>query len=81
LEKQFEVSIAYKDEWVNSKIVQVSGDSFSTIEEALDVMLNDTNLYYEKAGKGFYVISMKKAEGKSDEAQTASLLKSCLESA
>ncbi|MEJ0057763.1 MAG: SusC/RagA family TonB-linked outer membrane protein [Bacteroidota bacterium] len=76
LEKQFEVSIAYKDEWVNSKVVQVSGDSFSTVEEALDVMLNDTNLYYEKAGKGFYVISMKKAEGKSSEAQSASLLKS-----
>ncbi len=72
LEKQFEVSIAYKDEWVTSKVVQVQDDSFSSVEEALDALLVDTNLYYEKASKGFYVISMKKAEG--GGTQSASLL-------
>jgi len=75
LEKQFDVSIAYKDEWVNNKTVQVSNSTFITVEDALDVLLNETNLNYEKAGKGFYVISLRKSEDKTGGMQSASLLK------
>ena len=46
LEKQFEVSIAYKDEWVTSKIVQVQDASFYSGEEACVALLLTTNPYY-----------------------------------
>jgi TonB-linked SusC/RagA family outer membrane protein len=75
LEKQFHVSIAYLDEWVNGKTVEASNAHFSSVEEALDVLLNDTDLQYEKAGDGFYVISQKKARTKSGGGKSASLLK------
>ena len=73
LEKQFDVSIAYKDEWVENKTVQKSTSGFSTIEKALDELLSDTDLYYEKAGPGFYVISLKRLR-KTGGGQSASLL-------
>ncbi len=74
LEKQFDVSIAYKDEWVENKMVQKSTLLFSNIEEALDGLLSDTDLYYERAGSGFYVISLKRLQ-KQGGGQSTSLLK------
>ena len=60
IEKKFDVSIAYKDEWVDGKTThKIDGEDFSTAEQALDELLDETNLYYEKAGDGFYVISLK----------------------
>ena len=60
VEKFFNVSIAYKDEWVENKIIQPSKANFKTPEEALDMMLRQTSLYYEKGGDKFYVIYEKK---------------------
>lgn len=59
VEKQFDVSIAYKDEWVENVTVEKSSVNYETIEEALDDLLAKTNVSYEKAGSGFYVISLK----------------------
>src|SRR5882724_6106161 len=74
LEKQFDVSIAFKDEWVEKKMVRQPSGHFSTIEAALSELLSDTDLYYEKAGPGFYVISLKRLR-KAGGGQSASLLK------
>ena len=60
VEKSFNVSIAYKDEWVENKVIQPAKASFKTPEEALDMMLRQTSLYYEKGGDRFYVIYEKK---------------------
>ena len=46
LEKKFDVSIAYKDEWVEDKAIQKSDKEFATIEQALDELLRETDLYY-----------------------------------
>ena len=78
IEKQFDVSIAYKDEWVNSKTVQISNDRFLSVEKALDVLLKDTELNYEKASEAFYVISLKPVHEEAKEEQSASLLKTPL---
>lgn len=59
VEKLFDVSIAYKDEWVENITVKKSAVNYETIEEALDKLLAKTNVSYEKAGSGFYVISPK----------------------
>jgi TonB-linked SusC/RagA family outer membrane protein len=74
LEKQFDVSIAYKDEWVEKKTVRQPSGHFSTLEAALDELLSDSDLYYEKAGPGFYVISLKRLR-KTGGGQSTSLLK------
>ena len=70
LEKKFDVSIAYKDEWIENKTVEKSDRNFSTIEEALQGLLEGTDLYFEKAGIRFYVVSLKslKAENASQRA-------------
>jgi TonB-linked SusC/RagA family outer membrane protein len=60
VEKSFNVSIAYKDEWVENKVIQPAKATFKTPEEALDMMLRQTSLYYEKGGDRFYVIYEKK---------------------
>jgi TonB-linked SusC/RagA family outer membrane protein len=60
VEKAFNVSIAYRDEWVENQVIQASERSFKTAEEALDMMLKQTSLYYEKGGERFYVIYEKK---------------------
>ena len=75
LEKSFAVSIAYKDEWVENKVIQTTKTTFKTVEEALDIMLKQTSLYYEKGGERFYVIYEKKAVKKSAPApdQSASI--------
>ena len=65
LEKSFAVSIAYKDEWVENKVIQTTKTTFKTVEEALDIMLRQTSLYYEKGGERFYVIYEKKPVKKS----------------
>ncbi len=65
VEKTFNVSIAYKDEWVENKVIQTSKTSFKTAEEALDMMLGQTSLYYEKGGDRFYVIYERKTVKKS----------------
>ncbi|MFC5624878.1 SusC/RagA family TonB-linked outer membrane protein [Algoriphagus winogradskyi] len=55
-ENKFKVSIAYKDELVQSKRIKSSKSSFSSVEEGLKVILRETGLSYEKAGENFYVI-------------------------
>jgi TonB-linked SusC/RagA family outer membrane protein len=60
VEKSFNVSIAYKDEWIENKLIRPSKVSFKSAEEALDMMLAQTTLYYEKGGERFYVIYEKK---------------------
>ncbi len=62
LERSFGVSIAYKDEWVEDRIIGVDIANFKSVEEALNEMLGSTDLYYEKAGDRFYVIYEYKAE-------------------
>jgi len=73
LENKFDVSIAYKDEWVKDKAIQKSDEEFATVEQALDELLRETDLYYEKAGTAYYVISLKSAR-KTGGNQSASLL-------
>src|SRR5258705_2792373 len=50
LERSFAISIAYKDEWIENKQVRFSAHNFKAVEQALDSVLKDTGLYYEKAG-------------------------------
>jgi hypothetical protein len=69
VEKAFNVSIAYKDEWVDNKTIQNTKASFQTVEEALDMMLRQTTLYYEKGGERFYVIYEKKKVSKTAMAE------------
>lgn len=59
VERFFQISIAYKDEWIENKQVDFSFASFKAPEQALDSLLKDTGLYYEKAGDRFYVIYKK----------------------
>ena len=54
IEKQFKVSIAFKDEWVENKSVQKPAHNFATVEEALNELLADTDLNYKRAGAEFY---------------------------
>ena len=63
IERSFEVSIAYKDEWIENKFVYFSPSAFKAPEQALDTLLKDTGLYYEKAGEKFYVIHKKILRG------------------
>src|SRR5688572_5713419 len=63
IERSFEVSIAYKDEWIENKFVYFSPSAFKAPEQALDTLLKDTGLYYEKAGEKFYVIHKKVLRG------------------
>ncbi len=72
LEKKFNVSIAYKDEWVENKLVDKSIKDFSTIEEALQSLITDTDLYFEKAGDRFYVVSLKSLKKEENEGQESS---------
>ncbi len=74
VEKSFNVSIAYKDEWVENKVIQPTKSTFKSAEEALDMMLRQTTLYYEKGGDRFYVIYEKaKAKKASSVEQSASI--------
>lgn len=59
IERSFQISIAYKDEWVDNKQVAFAAGAFKGPEQALDSLLKDTGLYYEKAGERFYVIYKK----------------------
>lgn len=60
LEQKFNVSIAYKDELVQSKKYKKQNSSFTSVEQGLKSLLEGSGLAYEKAGKNFYVISEKK---------------------
>ncbi|MEQ9375347.1 MAG: SusC/RagA family TonB-linked outer membrane protein [Imperialibacter sp.] len=73
LERKFNVSIAYRDEWVKDKKVQIPSSDLRTVEEALGELLSETELSYEKAGSGFYVISLKSLQnaGLSESASTS----------
>ncbi len=73
IEKKFDVSIAYKDEWVADKAIPKSVEEFATVEQALDELLRETNLHYEKAGAGYYVISLKATRKAGASNQSASL--------
>ena len=61
IETFFQVSIAYKDEWIENKQVYFASRSYKAPEQALDSLLKDTGLYYEKAGDRFYVIYKKQS--------------------
>jgi hypothetical protein len=63
IERSFQVSIAYKDEWIENKVAYFSPSAFKAPEQALDTLLKDTGLYYEKAGDKFYVIHKKILRG------------------
>lgn len=56
LEKDFDVSIAFKDELVKNKYVSPPEKSFATLEEGLRQLLKNTDLGYEKAGEKSYVL-------------------------
>lgn len=73
VEKSFKVSIAYKDEWVENKEVNSAFTTFKSAEDALDKMLQHTNLYYEKAAERFYVIFERKHTKNSQAGESASL--------
>ncbi len=59
VERFFQISIAYKDEWIENKQVDFSSGNYKLPEQALDSLLKDTGLYYEKAGERFFVIYKK----------------------
>ena len=46
IERSFQVSIAYKDEWIENKFVYFSPAAFKAPEQALDTLLKYTGLYY-----------------------------------
>ncbi|WP_228450594.1 SusC/RagA family TonB-linked outer membrane protein [Chryseolinea soli] len=73
LEHSFAISIAYKDEWIENKQVRFSARNFKAVEQALDSVLKDTGLYYEKAGDGFYVI-YKKTARTAEQPQSSTVL-------
>ncbi len=62
VERSFQISIAYKDEWIENKQVYFSSGTYSAPEQALDSLLKGTDLYYEKAGDRFYVIHRKQSK-------------------
>jgi len=69
LENSFKISIAYKDEWIEDSHVNNPNRTFSSVEQALNSILKDTGLYYEKAGDSFYVIHKRKSpEGNQTQA-------------
>jgi TonB-linked SusC/RagA family outer membrane protein len=70
LQKQFEVSIAFKDDLVAEKQVKTSKKKFQSVEEGLKELLKDSGLTYEKAGDDFFVIYP--AKGRSPLAAGAS---------
>ena len=55
-EHKFNVSIAYKDDLVQSKKIRSPKSSYTSVEEGLKTVLKQTGLGYEKAGENFYVI-------------------------
>ena len=61
VEQHFQISIAYKDEWIENKRVYFSASSYKAPEQALDSLLKETGLSYEKAGDRFYVIFKKQS--------------------
>jgi hypothetical protein len=61
VEQHFQVSIAYKDEWIENKRVRFTANSYKGPEQALDSLLKETGLSYEKAGDRFYVILKKQS--------------------
>ena len=56
LAKAFEISIAYKDEWVEHKMVKPANEAYNSVEDGLTDLLRGTPLKYEKAGEKFYVV-------------------------
>ncbi|MBN3582945.1 SusC/RagA family TonB-linked outer membrane protein [Algoriphagus aestuarii] len=60
LEQEFQVSIAYQDEIVKAKKTRAKMDSFESVEQGLEMLLQGTGLKYDKAGDRFYIISQKK---------------------
>lgn len=72
VEKIFQISIAYKDEWVEGRKVNLDVASYKTVEEVLKALLEDTDLYFKKAGDSFYVITKTKAISNLSDFQMAS---------
>ncbi|MCE7053340.1 SusC/RagA family TonB-linked outer membrane protein [Algoriphagus sp. AGSA1] len=61
LEQDFHVSIAYQDDVVRTKKTKIKQESFESVEQGLQVILQGTGLKYEKAAERFYIISPKKS--------------------
>ncbi len=57
LERRFNASIAYRSELVKDKVVDQQDRAFSSLEEALDVLLKGQNLKYKKIKAAVYVLS------------------------
>ncbi|MBT1703666.1 SusC/RagA family TonB-linked outer membrane protein [Chryseosolibacter indicus] len=72
VEKVFHISIAYKDEWVEGRKVNLDIASYKTVEDVLKALLQDTDLHYKKAGDSFYVITKAKAMTSLSDFQTTS---------
>ena len=70
LENDFQVSIAYQDELVREKKSRVKTESFESVEQGLNLLLQGTGLKYEKAGERFYIISPKKSGSVPASSQT-----------
>jgi TonB-linked SusC/RagA family outer membrane protein len=56
LERQFAVSIAFKDELVSNKEVRTSKKKYLSVEEGLQELLKNSGLTFERVGTTFYVI-------------------------
>lgn len=72
-ETRFQVSIAYKDELVQSKKIKSSRSSYNSVEEGLKNVLKETGLSYEKAGENFYVIFQNKSKSSKSSSQLNSI--------
>lgn len=72
-ETRFQVSIAYKDELVQSKKIKSSRSSYNSVEEGLKTVLKETGLSYEKAGENFYVIFQNKSKSSKSSSQLNSI--------
>lgn len=78
LERQFDVSIAFKDDLVAQKNARAPKKKYRSVEEGLDDILKNSGLTYEKAGNEFFVIYPKKgekpkADGRINPSLTASM--------
>lgn len=81
VERFFQISIAYKDEWIENKQVDFSSLNYKLPEQALDSLLRDTGLYYEKAGDRFYVIYKKQSRVTGSPQSSSSSIPSLMMSA
>jgi hypothetical protein len=78
IERSFQVSIAYKDEWIENKFVYFSSAAFKVPEQALDNAFERYCLYYEKAGERILCYSQENSRGAGVPQSSAGRNTSCL---